>query len=88
MRHRADKNQQKIIDELRELGVSVLVLSQVGGGCPDLLIGFRGKNYLIEVKTPVGKLRPKQTEFIFNWHGRPVLVARSLDEILGFIGAK
>lgn len=51
MRHRADKNQQDIVDELRDLGISVLILSQVGGGCPDLLIGHRGKNYLIEVKT-------------------------------------
>ena len=81
MRKRADTNQQEIVDALRDMGVSVLVLSQVGGGCPDLVIGWRGKNYLIEVKTKDGKLRPSQEEFFDTWSGRAFIV-RSLDETL------
>ena len=81
MRHRADENQQEIVKALRELGVSVLVLSQVGGGCPDLLIGWRKKNYLLEIKTENGKLRKSQVEFFDTWKGR-VFIVRSVNEAL------
>jgi Holliday junction resolvase len=81
MRHRADKNQQEIVDALRELGVSVIVLSQVGRGCPDLMIGWRGKNYLLEVKSENGELRPGQVEFFDTWKGRAFIV-RSVEETL------
>ena len=84
MRHRADGNQKEIVDVLRDIGASVLVLSQVGGGCPDLMIGWRGKNYLLEVKTPKGKLRPGQKEFFDTWRGRAFIV-RSADEVLELI---
>jgi len=81
VRHRADENQQEIVKALRELGVSVLVLSQVGGGCPDLLIGWRKKNYLLEIKTENGKLRKSQVEFFDTWKGR-VFIVRSVNEAL------
>jgi hypothetical protein len=81
MRHRADKNQQEIVDALRDIGVSVLILSQVGGGCPDLMIGWRGKNYLLEVKSENGELRPGQVEFFDTWKGRAFIV-RSVEETL------
>ena len=84
MRHRADGNQKEIVDALRDIGASVLVLSQVGGGCPDLMIGWRGKNYLLEVKTPKGKLRLGQKEFFDTWRGRAFIV-RSADEVLELI---
>jgi len=81
MRHRADDNQQEIVDALRDIGASVLVLSQVGGGCPDLLVGFCGREYLMEVKAPKGKLRPGQKKFIDTWKGKAFIV-RSVDEAL------
>jgi hypothetical protein len=84
MRHRADGNQQDIVDALRDMGVSVLILSQVGGGCPDLMLGWRGKNYLIEVKTPNGKLRPGQKEFFDTWRGRAFIV-RSVEEAIELV---
>ena len=81
MRNRADCNQKEIVDALREIGASVIVLSQVGGGCPDLLVGFRGKEYLIEVKAKNADLSDSQKEFFDNWQGRPYVV-RSVDEVL------
>jgi Holliday junction resolvase len=86
MRHRADKNQKEIVDKLRDAGVSVLILSQVGKGCPDLLLGYNRKNYLVEIKTEVGKLKAEQKAFMNKWHGRPVVVARSINEIYAIIG--
>ena len=81
MHHRADSNQEEIVDALRDIGASVLVLSQVGGGAPDLLVGFRGKEYLMEIKAPKGKLRPGQKKFFDTWKGKSFIV-RSVDEAL------
>ena len=81
MRNRADNNQKEIVDALRGIGASVLVLSQVGGGCPDLLVGYRGKEYLLEIKAKNGDLSDSQKEFFDNWQGRPYIV-RSVDEAL------
>lgn len=50
--HRADGNQQEIVQALRDTGHSVVVLSQVGNGCPDLLVGRAGVMLLMEVKIP------------------------------------
>lgn len=47
---RIDKNQPEIVKALRKAGFTVTPLHAVGGGCPDLLVGKRGKNALIEVK--------------------------------------
>ena len=47
---RADSNQAEIVDALRKVGASVQPIHTVGGGVPDLLVGFRGQNYLFEVK--------------------------------------
>ena len=42
-----DENQPQIVSELRKLGYSVLVMSSLGGGAPDILVGGLrpGKTY-------------------------------------------
>ena len=67
MRRRSDENQAEIIEGLRRIGCSVQVLSSVGHGCPDLLVGFRGTNVLIEVKNVSGRGR-RLTEDEQRWH--------------------
>lgn len=47
---RSDRNQPEIVKALREIGASVQHLHAVGRGCPDLMVGWRGQNYLLEVK--------------------------------------
>ena len=47
---RVDTNQKEIIHALRTFGAVIVDLSGVGKGCPYLLVGFKGKTYLIEVK--------------------------------------
>ena len=84
MRNRADCNQKEIVEALRGIGASVVVLSQVGGGCPDLLVGWYGKNLLFEVKSPTGDLRQAQKDFFDNWQGRAYIV-RSVDEVMELI---
>ena len=42
-----DANQNEIVDALRKAGCSVQILSSVGKGCPDILVGRGGRNYLL-----------------------------------------
>jgi len=83
---RTDKNHTDIVDGLRAVGASVQSLANVGYGVPDLLVGFRGRNYLMEVKTRRGKLRKSQVEWFDAWRGDVALV-RTLDDALMIIGA-
>ncbi len=80
-----DKNQTQLVQIFRQFGASVLHLHQVGEGCPDLLIGYRGKNFLVEIKTAKGKLRDSQTEFIRKWRGKPPVVVRNREDIIDLL---
>jgi hypothetical protein len=55
-------------------------LAEIGSGCPDLLVGFRGKNFLLEVKDgnlPPSKCRltDDEEEFFRIWRGAVSLVS-------------
>jgi hypothetical protein len=82
---RTDANQKSIVTALRKVpGVSVKVLSDVGGGFPDLIVGYAGVNFLVELKHG-SKLTPDQVEFHMKWNGQKA-VANNLDEVLKIIG--
>ena len=87
---KVDANQSEIVKALRQIGASVQLLHAVGQGCPDLLVGFRGVNVLIEVKDgkkpPSQRQRtPAQEEWIRTWRGQHCLVT-SVSEALGVFG--
>ncbi len=66
---RTDRNQAEIVAALREIGASVQHLHAVGRGCPDLLVGWRGLNYLLEIKD--GEQEPARrrlTKDEDRWH--------------------
>lgn len=87
MRGATDANQPAIVAALRSVGASVEDLSQVGAGVPDLLVGYRGRNYLIEVKTASGKLTKHQEKWHPLWRGQ-VAIARTPEEAWAIIGAE
>jgi lambda repressor-like predicted transcriptional regulator len=81
-----DANQVEIVAALRKVGASVQMLSAVGQGCPDLLVGFEKRNILMEVKDgkkipSKQKLTPDQVIWHQGWQGK-VIVVRSVDEAL------
>lgn len=78
-KNKRDSNEAEIIDELRAHGFSVYPLDQP----LDLLAGYMGKNYLIEVKMPKGKLTPAQVEFLDGWRGSASII-RSAEEATSF----
>lgn len=85
-----DDNQTLIVKQLRRCGVSVAITSMVGKGFPDLIVGVRGKNYLIELKDGAKsasrkQLTPDEKDFHDSWNGQ-VNKAESFDEIATIIG--
>lgn len=88
---RTDANQEAIVAALRSAGASVQQLSAVGKGCPDLLVGFRGQNWLLECKdggkTPGNRpLTEDQMRWMKDWRGA-VTVVLSPGEALKVVGA-
>jgi Holliday junction resolvase len=82
MRHKAslDANHVEIVQALRQVGATVVDLAKVGKGCPDILVGFRGKTYLMEIKTKTGYVRTTQEQFFRSWNGGYIAVVRSFDD--------
>ncbi len=73
MVRRTDSNQREIINALRAIGCSVQDLSQVGKGTPDIICGFRGKNFLLEIKNAaeiVPQFTPCEQQWIRDWLGQ------------------
>ncbi len=68
-RGKIDANQREIVQALRAIGASVVSLAPMGGGVPDLLVGYRGANWLLEIKGDRGKLTSAQMEFHAAWRG-------------------
>lgn len=83
---RVDENQSDIVQGLMYMGATVQLLHAVGQGCPDLLVGFKGRNYLLEVKNPdkdpnQQKLTKDQERWHALWSGQKAVV-RTLDEAI------
>ena len=88
---RVDANQREVVAALRAAGASVQLLHAVGEGCPDLLVGYKGLNMLLEVKDgskppSAQKLTPQQEEWHRDWRGHRVVV-NSPEAALTAIGA-
>lgn len=78
---KVDANQGEIVAALRQAGMSVLILSSQGHGCPDILVGHAGRNYLFEIKSPGGRPTEEEIEFAGNWQGHVSLVYSIQDVI-------
>lgn len=81
---KVDLNQIEIVASLRKIGATVQSLATVGNGCPDLLVGFQGINYLMEVKDgdkvpSAQKLTPDQIKWHIEWCGE-VYIVRSVED--------
>lgn len=78
---RRDPNEKDIVRALRDIGASVKRLDDI-----DLLVGWQRRNFLLEVKTERGALKPSQEDMVKSWRGQYEIV-RSVDEALRAIGA-
>jgi hypothetical protein len=87
--YRVDHNQAVIVEALEKAGASVIDCSQVGGGMCDLIVGFGGVNYLVEVKNPTHKWRltPAQKRWMAVWPN-PIHIVQTVEEALALIGVQ
>ena len=86
---RIDANHGVIVDTFRQLGCSVVSLASVGSGCPDIIVGFRRRNLLVEIKD--GKKAPSdrklssdEKSFFETWKGAACVVISRDEAIVVF----
>lgn len=92
-RTNVDRNQRAIMDALRAIGATVLHLPATAAGLPDLLVGFRGRTLLLEVKNPATRygragMAASQRQFAQTWNGAPVYVVTTPSEAMQAIGVE
>lgn len=83
---RTDGNHAAIVAALRSIGASVVSLADIGNGCPDLLVGYRGQNLLLEVKDgrkppSARKLTPAERKFFDDWRAPIYIVYSEVDAV-------
>ena len=91
VRCRTDGNHAEIREAFRQLGCSVADTSRLGDGFPDLLVGYRRRNLLVEVKdgskSPSRrKLSDDEAKFHAEWRGQ-VAVVETVDDVARLIAA-
>jgi hypothetical protein len=82
---RRDANEDEIVEALKAAGAKVRRLDFI-----DLLVGFRRRNYLLEVKNPKRKgkdmaHRMKQAQWRAEWPGQAAEVT-TVEEALAVLG--
>lgn len=80
LKAKRDSTEQSIKQGLELAGYSVIQISE--SGKPDLIVCKDGRAWLVECKSKGGKLTPAQEKFIATWDGCPVIVAKSIEEVL------
>ncbi len=86
---KVDRNQPEIVEALRRAGCSVQSLASIGKGCPDLIVGRDGQNFLIEVKDgakvpSARKLTEDEKRWHENWSGQ-VSIIEDIDQALQLV---
>lgn len=88
---KVDRNQQAVVQALRAAGATVWCTHTAGDGYPDIVCGFRGENFLLEIKDGEQapshrRLTQAETRFFQEWRGQ-VAVVNGVDEALAVVGA-
>lgn len=86
---KVDANQSCITNALRKIGASVQPLHAVGNGCPDIMVGYRGRTFCLEIKDGDKSkskrvLTDEQITWIQNWRGH-VRVVENLNQAISAI---
>lgn len=84
--HRKDTTQDAIVLGLRQVGAGVTSMTSLGGGVADLLVSFRARWFVLEAKSPGGKVRDSQWAWIGEQRAE-VHVVDSVEAALEAIGA-
>lgn len=85
---RTDDNQHELVEALKKIGAKCYFI----GKPVDLLVGFRGRNLLLEVKRPdkrgqASAITKAQKDFIETWPG-DVSIVYSIEEAVSAVVGK
>jgi hypothetical protein len=83
---KVDANQAEIIETAEGIGAVATSLHRYGRGVPDLLISYRGRWFLVEVKTETGTLTKAEKEFIEKHWNAKVYIVRNSQQLLDALG--
>lgn len=88
---RIDGNHPVIVEALRKAGAFVQSLATIGDGCPDIVVGFDGLWFLLEIKVHGCSLTDDEK----IWHRMaarigncPVYVVETVQQALDTVGAR
>ena len=87
---RTDDNHADVVEALTKSGMRVQTLAAVGKGVPDLLVGFRGINCLLEVKDgdkvpSARRLTADEMRWHGAWAGQVIVVESAEDAVVAVI---
>jgi len=74
-KNKRDANEPEIVETLEAYGFSVERLDTP----LDLICGYQGRDYLVEVKQPLGTFTGPQEVFFENWKGSKTIL-RSVED--------
>lgn len=84
---KVDRNQSDLVSLMRRIpGIKVKPTHMVGDGFTDVVVGFRGRTYLFEIKDPSQppskrRLTPDEQKFHQEWTGH-IAVIETIDDVL------
>ena len=86
---KVDANQAHIVAALRAIGATVQSIAAVGKGAPDLLVGYGGQNYLLEIKDPAQppsgrRLTDHERAWHSTWRGS-VRVIETAEQAIAYV---
>lgn len=86
---KVDANQKEIVKAFRDKGMSVLVMSSLGKGAPDIAVGAKGMTFFFEIKDgkkprSATKLTDCESKFFDSWKGH-VAIIHSVKEVEEFV---
>lgn len=84
---KVDDNHGAVMNALRKSGAFVQSLASVGNGCPDLLVGYRGRTVLMEVKDgakppSARRLTEDEEGFHKHWPGGLLVIVESPEQAI------
>lgn len=81
---KVDLNHEAIVLAFRRMGCDILSLAPLGRGAPDLLCATKRATWLVEVKSPKGRLNAEQTKWHAAWP-QPVFICRGVEDVARII---
>ena len=81
---RTDSNHKEILEHIRKRGATAFSTHAIGKGFPDIVMGYEGRNYLIEVKDgskPPSARKLTEAEVLFHekWKGKVHIVNNTIE---------